>query len=231
MDESRESPKRRSDRSLSGYLLEWAQKINFSLLRPRCFYNIIYKRIVNNRFDQLIMSLHRSIIRHVLSAPMSLADLQAATQVSLPTLRRAVQELTDARWIHVVGQAEANGGRPAMLFGIDSRQFLVVGLHLQLPGMRLIATDLSGQVLDESKRFNGVVPAPSECIPSVVDYLTNLQASVSGSPNSRHWHCRSGFHRLEYRRYHLNWARTHLGKLPNLSTPTGCYGHPCTYRQ
>ncbi|MEZ4555504.1 MAG: hypothetical protein R2854_03470 [Caldilineaceae bacterium] len=65
---------------------------------------------------------------------MSLADLQQATQVSLPTLRRAVQDLTDARWIRVVGQAEANGGRPAMLFGADTTRFLLVGVHLQLPG-------------------------------------------------------------------------------------------------
>ncbi|MEZ4719331.1 MAG: helix-turn-helix domain-containing protein [Caldilineaceae bacterium] len=75
----------------------------------------------------LLMSLPRAVIRHVLSTPMSLADLQQATQVSLPTLRRAVQDLTDARWIRVVGQAEANGGRPAMLFGADTTRFLLVG--------------------------------------------------------------------------------------------------------
>ncbi|MEZ4635554.1 MAG: hypothetical protein R2856_11410 [Caldilineaceae bacterium] len=49
------------------------------------------------------MSLQRSILRTVLNAPMSLADLQQATQVSLPTLRRAVQDLSDAQWIRVVG--------------------------------------------------------------------------------------------------------------------------------
>lgn len=90
-------------------------------------------------------------------------------------MRRAVQELSDARWIHVVGQADANGGRPAMLFGIDSRLYMVVGLHLQLPGMRLIATDLAGQVLNEVKRFSGVIPSPSECIAAVQTYLADLR--------------------------------------------------------
>lgn len=106
---------------------------------------------------------------------MSLSDLQGATQASLPTVRRAVQELSEARWIHVVGQADANGGRPAMLFGIDSRLYTVVGLHLQLPGMRLIATNLAGQVLNEEKRFSGVVPSPAECIAAVQTYLAELR--------------------------------------------------------
>ena len=121
------------------------------------------------------MSLPRAVIRHVLSTPMSLADLQQATQVSLPTLRRAVQDLTEARWIRVVGQAEANGGRPAMLFGVDTTRFLLVGVHLQLPGMRLIAADLAGAVLDEIKLFDQVVPTPHEAVQAVADYVFHLR--------------------------------------------------------
>ncbi|MBI1299086.1 ROK family protein [bacterium] len=123
------------------------------------------------------MSLQRSILRTVLNTPMSLADLQQATQVSLPTLRRAVQDLSDAQWIRVVGQAEANGGRPAMLFGADSRRFVIVGVHLQLPGMRLITADLTGDVLDEEKRFDRVTPTPEESILAVVDYVERMRLS------------------------------------------------------
>ena len=54
------------------------------------------------------MSLHSSIIQQLLKTPMSLADLQIATQVSLPTLNRAVRALSEAKWIGIVGQAEAN---------------------------------------------------------------------------------------------------------------------------
>jgi predicted NBD/HSP70 family sugar kinase len=122
------------------------------------------------------MSIHHSIVRHLTNAPTSLADLQAATQVSLPTLRRAVQELSDSKWIRVVGQAEANGGRPAMLFGLDDRLFVIIGLHLQLPGIRLIMSDLSGNVLDEFETFNGVVPMLNEAVGAVADYITRIRA-------------------------------------------------------
>lgn len=123
------------------------------------------------------MSLQRSIIKHLINTPTSIADLQIATQVSLPTLRRAVKELSDAQWIRIVGQAEANGGRPAMLFGADSRLFVIVGLHLQLPGIRLIMSDLTGQILDELEMFNGVVPTLSEAVGAVVDYIARIRSA------------------------------------------------------
>lgn len=125
------------------------------------------------------MSLQHSIIRHLLTAPMSLADLQLATQVSLPTLRRAVQVLADAHWIRVVGQAEANGGRPAMLFGVDDSLYAIVGVHLQLPGVRLILTDLTGQVLNEVERFDNMVPTPEECVQAVVGYVAEIKNTFS----------------------------------------------------
>lgn len=123
------------------------------------------------------MSLQRAIIKHLLNGPTSLADLQLATQVSLPTLRRAVQELTDARWVRVVGQAEANGGRPAMLFGLDDGHIALVGVHLQLPGLRLILSDLTSQVLNEIELFENLVPAPGECVQAVVEYVAQMTAT------------------------------------------------------
>lgn len=123
------------------------------------------------------MSVHRTIIRSLLDAPMSLSDLQSSAQVSLPTLRRAVQDLSDAQWIRVVGQAEANGGRPAMLFGLDEETLAIIGVHLQLPGIRLITTDLTGQVLDESKVFDQIIPGPDEAAQAIVHYAAHVRAT------------------------------------------------------
>jgi predicted NBD/HSP70 family sugar kinase len=124
------------------------------------------------------MSLHRDIIRLVLNAPSSLADLQSATAVSLPTLRKAVQSLIDARWIRVVGQAEANGGRPAMLFGVDASRLAIIGVHLQLPGIRLTLSDLAGNVLDDGEHFDGVLPTPNECFQTIADYAAQVKKNL-----------------------------------------------------
>lgn len=121
------------------------------------------------------MNLHQAIIKSLLDNPLPISDLQAIAQVSLPTLRKALQELIDARWIRVVGQSEANGGRPAMLFGIDDRYYLVVGLHIQLPGIQLIATDLQGNVLDVAEDFSDVVPRPDQVIQRTQSYIQHIR--------------------------------------------------------
>ncbi|MCI0476697.1 MAG: ROK family protein [Anaerolineales bacterium] len=108
---------------------------------------------------------------------MSLADLHAVTPVSLPTLRKAVQSLLDARWIRVVGQAEANGGRPAMLFGVNDSHFAIVGIHLQLPGIHLTLSDLAGKVLDDGKVFDGVLPTPDECVQTITEYAARIKTT------------------------------------------------------
>jgi predicted NBD/HSP70 family sugar kinase len=122
------------------------------------------------------MSLSQTIIMRMLNAPMSLAEIQELTKASLPTVRRSVGALKESHWIDVVGQAEANGGRPAMLFGVDESHFMVFGLQLQLPGIRLIATDLCGNVLKQSDFFTGEIPAPSQAIRTIVDAIDALQA-------------------------------------------------------
>ncbi len=121
------------------------------------------------------MDTPRSIVTHLLARPMSLAELGAATGVSLPTLRRAVHDLVEARWVRIVGRAEATGGRPANLFGIDPGRHTLVGVHLEHPGMRLVATDLAGEVLDE-RVPQGVESLEPDAVHAIVlDYLASLR--------------------------------------------------------
>ena len=124
-----------------------------------------------------MMSLPHEVVQEVLSEPKSLAELQSATQVSLPTLRRAVQDLSELKWIRVVGQAATRGGRPAMLFGPDTSRFTVVGVHLQLPGMRIITSDLGGGVLHEQKLYDDGLPSPEEAVAAILSYITRIRAA------------------------------------------------------
>ena len=93
------------------------------------------------------MDTQRAILLNLMTRPMQLSELAAATGASMPTLRRAVRELEDDDWIRIVGRADDTGGRPAQIFGVDDRSQTVVGVHLAHPGMHLVATDLSGGVV------------------------------------------------------------------------------------
>ena len=138
------------------------------------FYYIFYKTFVKTHTGDL-MSLHSTILNQLRSMPLSLADLQLVVDVSLPTLRKAIQELTQSRWIRIVGQAETNGGRPAKLFGLDDSYYLNIGVHLQLPGMHLAVTDLTGQILDTTDVFEGVIPRPDQVVQRITDYIQDIR--------------------------------------------------------
>lgn len=124
------------------------------------------------------MQLHTTIIKKLQNHVMSLGDLHTHTLVSLPTLRKAIQELTDHNWIRVVGQGDANGGRPAMLFGLDGSTYAIVGVHLQLPGVRLIVSDLAGNVLDEREAFKQRQPNPEEVVQIILEYVHEMQSTL-----------------------------------------------------
>lgn len=130
-----------------------------------------YKKFVKS----LTMSIYTNILNNIIEVPLSLADLQMTTGVSLPTLRKAVQELSDSQWIRVVGQSEPKGGRPAMLFGLDESVYAIVGVHLQLPGMRLITADLQGNVIHAEEAFSHDVPKPDETLDQIIAYVNALQ--------------------------------------------------------
>jgi predicted NBD/HSP70 family sugar kinase len=126
------------------------------------------------------MTLLSSIILNLKKKPMSLADIQQFTDTSLPTVRRAVQALSNSRWIRIVGQAEANGGRPAMLYGIDDSYFMVLGCHLQLPGIQLIAADLNSKVIKKINLFQNEIPDPNTVVRALVDSANDLISQFEG---------------------------------------------------
>ncbi len=120
------------------------------------------------------MPLQSEIIQQLLKRPMSLADLAHSTTASLPTIRRAVQALTEARWIEIIGQAEANGGRPAMLYGINEDHYMIFGLELQLPGLQLLVSTLSGSIFERIDLFQGEIPDPNLALRVVVDSIHEI---------------------------------------------------------
>lgn len=121
------------------------------------------------------MYIHYNIVKNLINRPMSLAEIQSLTEASLPTVRRAVQTLSDAKWVRVVGLAEAEGGRPAKLFGINDESFVLIGLHIQLPGMQLIAMDLAGKILKKIDFFECVTPDTNEAITVIAEYVQEIK--------------------------------------------------------
>ena len=119
--------------------------------------------------------LSNTIIELLSRNELSLADLQLQTRVSMPTLRRAVQELVDHDWIAMVGQSTTPRGRPAMLFGLDDTTHLILGVHLRVPELRLVAANLHGEVLDEKTINSYDELTPDHVIQEIVEYTQHVE--------------------------------------------------------
>ncbi|MEM6431489.1 MAG: ROK family protein [Deinococcota bacterium] len=124
------------------------------------------------------MSLHTLLLNHLSQQEMSLADMHTISSVSLPTVRKTVQTLLESQWIAPAGQAETTGGRPATLFGLNNDVYALIGVHLQLPGIHLITTNLNGDILDSEDKFGGVVPSPEEAIQAISSYLASVKQKL-----------------------------------------------------
>ncbi len=105
------------------------------------------------------------------------ADLQAMTQVSLPTLRQALQELSDTGWVSQVGRNSSTGGRPATLFGLDGKTHLIIGIHLEIPTLNMVTSNLNGDIIDRVHLADQETLLPEDALSKIVNYVNQIGAS------------------------------------------------------
>ena len=118
------------------------------------------------------------MIVHLLSGEArSLADLQTITQVSMPTLRQSLQELTDADRVSPVGQKSSTGGRRATLFGLNENTHLIIGVHLEIPAINMVVSNLNGDIVDRIHLGEQPPLLPDDAVRIIVDYAHQTQHS------------------------------------------------------
>lgn len=105
---------------------------------------------------------------------MSLAELSAAAGIGIQTLRRDVQELIDAGWVADIGQEASTGGRPARRYGLDGDSHILVGIHLELPGVRIALVALDGRLVDSHEMELDDSMGPGAAIREVVTQVRRL---------------------------------------------------------
>ena len=88
-----------------------------------------------------------NLLRELQQHPMTLSELQQAINLSRPTVHRSLKELQAVELVTEAGRRESTGGRRATLYSLNGKAKLVVGVHLQLPGMHLVLTNLTGAVI------------------------------------------------------------------------------------
>lgn len=126
-----------------------------------------------------LQNLKSSILRLLRQEPHPIASLSDAIDVSLPTLRRAVEELIEIEWIRPVGRIPRTGGRPATLYGLDDRNFLILGVHLELPGLHFALTNLAGEIINHEHILGETEIRPNRIVRLIINHVNQLKTQYS----------------------------------------------------
>jgi predicted NBD/HSP70 family sugar kinase len=126
-----------------------------------------------------VVSLKSFIISFLGEAPRSLAVLKETTQVSLPTIRLALQELSDDGWVCPVGQSSSTGGRRATLYGLNGNTHLIVGVHLEIPALNMVVSNLDGQIIDRVHLDYSQDLLPDEAVNQIIKYIRKIKETYS----------------------------------------------------
>lgn len=125
------------------------------------------------------INLKSVIVDRVRQTPCSLSDLQSETQMSLPTIRRAIRELEDAKWIHRVARRPSTGGRPAALYGLNGSSHVIAGVHLELPTLHFVLASLTGEVLLQVSLDRDEVPSPHDVLRDISRFIDRVRDEYS----------------------------------------------------
>jgi predicted NBD/HSP70 family sugar kinase len=132
-----------------------------------------------NNFVASSGQLKGTIVNFLNSRPMTLAELQAATGVSLPTLRRSIQELMASGWIQPVGQSASTGGRPARLYGLNGASHIIIGAHVEIPTVNIVLAELGGKIIDRAHLSVPEGLLPDVALQAICDYARKVQAEYA----------------------------------------------------
>jgi predicted NBD/HSP70 family sugar kinase len=95
----------------------------------------------------------------------------------MPTLRLALQELSAAGWVCPVGFSSSTGGRRATLFGLNSQTHLIIGVHLEIPALNMVVSNLNGDVIDRVHQDDQNELHPDEAIHKIIEYVRHIQTT------------------------------------------------------
>lgn len=123
-----------------------------------------------------------AIINLLSTGSLSLEDIRVATKTSTPTLRRTLRALVKDAWIRPVGRSLSTGGRPAILYGLDNTSYLLIGVHIELPGLHLVVISLDATVVDHQYIHASAQPLPNDVISEIVHYVSDVRLHYKDRP-------------------------------------------------
>lgn len=112
------------------------------------------KNLLNNNTDSSLSSLKWQTLRQsivkclLLIGDVTIAELSAELQASVPTITKAINELVQEGLVTDVGKASNNGGRRPSLYSIKSESAYFLGVEMSRSSLSIGLQDLKGEFVN-----------------------------------------------------------------------------------
>ncbi len=123
--------------------------------------------------------IKRSIIAHMaINGECTLSELTKELHISVPTITKLVQELSEENIVSDYGKVETPGGRRPNIFGLTSSSLYFVGVNVGRDSMSYVITDIQNNIIVEQVDNSFDLIDRSNCLDQIAD---NIDLFVEGS--------------------------------------------------
>ncbi len=119
--------------------------------------------------------IKRNIIAHLaVKGQCTLADLAKELHISVPTITKLVDELTDENIVVDNGKIETAGGRRPNIFGLANTAIYFAGVDIGRDSMRFVITDLKNNVIVSGKDVDFELADNTRCLDHICSRINSF---------------------------------------------------------
>jgi N-acetylglucosamine repressor len=99
--------------------------------------------------NSIIKEANKQLILNTISnfGPITNEDIIFRTRLSRPTVVNILKDLTEEAIVDKVGFSKSTGGRSAQLFEMGTSKYFSIGVDLEFPTVRIVATNLKAEIV------------------------------------------------------------------------------------
>lgn len=114
------------------------------------------------------------IIYMALHGECTLSDLTKELHISVPTITKLVQELTDEDIVSDLGKVETPGGRRPNVFGLATSAIYFVGVNIDRDNITFVVTDLQNNIIFEEQDNTFELIDRAQCLENICNKIESF---------------------------------------------------------
>lgn len=121
----------------------------------------------NRKLNQLLSMLYHE-------GNKSIPDFSKSLHLSIPTVTRMLEELTEVEFIIQVGEGDSSGGRKPVIFGLNPHKNYVLAIDISRYSVRIAIVNLKNEFITEVKNINQGLASSADLLQVIKNESLNL---------------------------------------------------------